>query len=185
MAAKKSGIYRSLTIIGILLLFLLMLASFSVYLFPHFGWRIDFLASGSMEPQLKVGDLIVTRPVEPKAIVVGDIIAFYPTDLHENLVSHRVIGIEKNPALSFQTKGDANETSDPFIIPARNLVGRVSFHTRYLGYIARFLKTPLGFTCGMVIPALIILGACVNSLRFELVKKLRENGNRYHTIQKR
>jgi len=170
MATRRSGILRALNILGLAILFLLMLASLSIYLLPHFGWRVDNLSSGSMEPELSAGDLVVTSPVEPEAVEVGDIIAFYSTDAHENLVSHRVVSIERNPSLSFITKGDAYITLDPFIVTARNLVGRVYFHAPLLGYAVAFLKTTPGLLVALVAPGLVIVAVCMKRLRSELKK---------------
>lgn len=173
MLTKKSRIYRSLTITGIVMLSLLMIASLSVYLLPHFGWRVDGLRSGSMEPQLKAGDLVVTRPVKPEAVAVGDIITFHYSGEVESLVSHRVIGIQEKSPLSFKTKGDANDSPDPFITPARELVGRVSFHFPLLGYAVLSLKTASGLLIALVMPGLVITRACLSSIHRELVKKKR------------
>ncbi len=150
-----------------------MVASFTVYILPHFGWRTDNLSSGSMEPELKSGDLVVTRPVAPEAVEVGDIIAFYSSDAHENLVSHRVVSIERNPSISFITKGDAYMTSDPFIVPARNLVGRVCFNVSLLGYAVAFMKTTPGLLVTLVVPGLAIITVCLNSLRHTIARKVK------------
>ena len=170
---RRSGILRILSIIGLVILFLLMAASFSVYILPHFGWRADNLCSDSMKPELNAGDLVVTRPVEAEAVEVGDIIAFYSSDARENLVSHRVGSIERNPSLSFITKGDAYITSDPFIIPTRNLVGRVCFNIPLLGYAVAFMKTTPGFLVTMVVPGLTIIALCIKSLHHAVVKKAK------------
>jgi len=116
-----------------------------------------------MEPRLKTGSLVITRPVEPEIIAVGDIITFRPTTVGENLITHRVIGISQSSPRYFQTKGDANDEPDPFTVPARNLAGRVCFSTPAVGYFTLFLKTPLGFLFGMVIPGLIIIVMYVRS----------------------
>ncbi|MBM2825616.1 MAG: hypothetical protein HW402_1280 [Dehalococcoidales bacterium] len=174
MVIKKSGICRLLNTLSIILLCLLMLAGFSVYLLPHFGWRIDGLRSGSMAPQLKTGDLVATHLLEPQAVAVGDIITFHLDGRDDRLVSHRVIGIQGNSPLSFQTKGDANDTPDPFITPARDLVGRVSFHFPLLGYAIIPLKTVSGLLVALVVPGLIIIWVCLSSIRHELVKKKRD-----------
>ena len=57
-----------------------------------------------MEPQLKVGGVVVTRPVEAGEIKVGDIITFH-SPLNEELTSHRVIAVEDGSTVHFQTKG--------------------------------------------------------------------------------
>lgn len=171
MVLKKAKFSLIITITSIFLLCLLMLAGLSIYLLPHFGWRIDGLRSGSMEPQLMTGDLVVTRPVEPDEVVVGDIITFRYNGEVETLVSHRVIDIEQDSPLVFRTKGDANEAPDSFVTLAKDLVGRVSFHFPLLGYAVLFLKTVTGLMVSLVIPGLVIVCICLNSIRGELVKK--------------
>ena len=104
---KKVAEYLCFTIV-----ILLMMAAVFVYLGPHIGWRVDAVLSGSMEPEVKTGSLVVTRSVDAEDIEVGDIITFYPNAAEENMVTHRVIGIGHSSSLYFETKGDANEELD-------------------------------------------------------------------------
>jgi len=151
--------------IGFALVILLMVAAVFTYLAPHLGWQVNAVLSGSMEPELKVGGLVVTRPVEPEAIAVGDIIIFRPRAAGENLISHRVIGIEEHSPLYFKTKGDANDDPDPLTVPARNVVGKICFHVPFMGYAAQFLKTTPGFLFALVIPGLIIIAMDIMNIR--------------------
>lgn len=69
--------------------------------------------SGSMEPGIMTGDLVVDVPVATADVVVGDVVSL-PSDLTHNLVTHRV---EKIVALEdgrFQIsmKGDNNAAPD-------------------------------------------------------------------------
>jgi len=69
--------------------------------------------SGSMEPGIMTGDLIVDVPVKTADLEVGDVVSL-PSDVTHNLVTHR---IETFVALGdgrFQIsmKGDNNEASD-------------------------------------------------------------------------
>ena len=167
---KKTAEY-----LGLILAIAIMTTAMLTYIAPHFGWRVDVVASGSMEPELKAGSLVITRPVEPREIVVGDIIAFSPNGvtLGENEVIHRVIGIEEASPLYFKTKGDANDNPDPFMVPARNLVGRLWFKADYVGYFTGFLRTPGGFLFGLVIPGLILITMYIISIR-RMLRKSRE-----------
>jgi len=140
---------------------LLMIAAVFIYLGPHIGWRVDAVLSGSMGPEVKTGSLVVTHSVDAEEIEVGDIITFYPNTAEQNMVTHRVIGVGHSSSLYFETQGDANEDPDPFTVPARNLVGKVSFHMSYWGYFAEFLKTPLGFLFAVVIPGSIIIAVYI------------------------
>ena len=156
---KKVVEYLVLTVVV-----LLMAAAVFTYVGPHFGWQVDAVLSGSMEPRLKVGSLVVTRSVEPETIAVGDIITFRPVSVGENLITHRVIGIGQSSSLYFETKGDASDMPDPFTVPAQNLVGKICFHAPHWGYFTEFLKTPFGFIFALVIPALIIIVMYVRSV---------------------
>ena len=167
---KKTAEYLSLG-----LAIVVMITAMLTYIAPHFGWRVDIVCSGSMEPELKAGSLVITRPVEPQEIVVGDIIVFSPNGvtLGENEVTHRVIGIGHSSPLYFETKGDANDNPDPFIVPARNLVGRICFKAHYVGYFIGFLRTPWGFLLGLVIPGLILITMYITSIQ-RMLRKNRE-----------
>jgi len=154
---------------------LLMMAAVFIYLGPHIGWRVDAVLSGSMEPKVKVGSLVVTHSVDAEEIEVGDIITFYPNTAEQNMVTHRVIGIGHSSSLYFETKGDANADPDPFTVPARNLVGKVSFHMPYWGYFTEFLKTPLGFLFAVVIPGSIIIALYIIAI-WRMVARNKKQG---------
>ena len=147
---------KSVEYFGMVVVILLMVAAALVFLAPHFGWRVDAVSSGSMEPELKTGGVVITRPVEAEDLKVGDIITFN-SPLSDELTSHRVIAAEDGSSLHFQTKGDANEDADPFILPAENVVGEVCFHLPYFGYAAQFVKTPLGLLLTLCLPGLVIV----------------------------
>jgi signal peptidase len=133
-----------------------MTAAVFTFLAPRFGWRVDTVYSSSMEPELKVGGVVVTRPVEAEEISIGDIITFH-SPLNEKMTTHRVIAVKEGSLLYFQTKGDANEEPDPFVITAQNMVGKVCFHIPYLGYASHFIKTPLGLVLTLCLPGLVII----------------------------
>jgi signal peptidase len=148
---KKAARYLGYTLLG-----LLVGLAVATFMAPRYGWGVDAVLSSSMDPRLNVGGLVITRPVEPEQIKVGDIILFH-SPAEGKLTTHRVIGIKMTSSLNFQTKGDANEDADPFIVPAANVVGRVCFHAPYLGYAAQFVKSRLGFLVALYLPGIIII----------------------------
>jgi signal peptidase len=141
---------------GMAVIILLMTTAILLFLAPHFGWRADAVSSGSMEPALKTGGVVITRPVEVGDIRVGDTITFN-SPMNEALTSHRVIAVEDGSSLHFRTKGDANEEADPFSLPAERVVGRVCFHLPYFGYATQFAKTTLGLLLTLCLPGLVII----------------------------
>ena len=173
-SSARRAISGSLTSAGLAVLCLCMLASFSVYLTPRLGWRVDGLRSGSMSPEMNTGDLVITRPLPPQRVSVGDIIVFRAPGNSIDYISHRVIGITETP-LSFTTKGDANATPDPFTTPARDVFGIVAFHLPLLGYAVLFLQTELGLVAGLVLPGAAVALICLRGIRDEIVKKKLED----------
>jgi len=149
---------------GFVTVVMIMMAAVFTYVAPHFGWRVDTVLTGSMEPRLKVGSLVVTVPVEPDTISVGDIITFWPATGERNTITHRVIGITQNSPLRFETMGDANTKPDPNTVRQQNVVGKAHFTVPSVGFFTEFLKTPVGFIFGMVIPGIIIIALYVASL---------------------
>lgn len=147
---------KLVNILGTILVILLVAIAVFVFLSPRLGWRIDTVLSGSMEPHLKVGGVIVTQPVDTAKINVGEIITFR-SPLNGKLTSHRVVDIVDGESRGFRTKGDANEDADPFTITAEQLVGRVFLHIPYFGYVTSFLKTSLGLLLTLCLPGLIIV----------------------------
>ena len=163
---KKIAKYTATTI-----MVLIMLMGLFVLIGLLLGWRINTVASGSMDPALRVGETIMTRPVEPETINTGDIIVF-SSPMHDKLVCHRVVGVEEeNSSLYFQTKGDANEESDPWLVPAQNVVSRVQFHTPLLSYISSCVKSPLGFILFMGVPGLIVIGMEIKTISRVIARK--------------
>jgi len=156
--------------LGTAILVMLIVAAALTFLAPRFGWSVDAVFSGSMEPQIKVGSVIITRPVEPETIKVRDVITF--NSPHRDIpITHRVVAVEHNPDLYFMTKGDANEDADPITVSAQDVVGKVSLHLPYFGYISQFIKTPLGFLLTLSIPGIIIIAMEIRNVRRVLTEE--------------
>jgi len=141
---------------------------------PRFGCETHPVLSGSMEPALKVGGLIVTKPKKLENIKVGDIIGFQ-TKPKTPIVTHRVIDIvEIDGKLHFQTKGDANEEPDPNLVSSKGeKMRKVVFHLPYLGFAAQFMKSKLTFLVLVGLPALILIGMFTKDL-WQGIKEVKE-----------
>lgn len=152
-AIKKIAEWFGIVIIAISIL----LVGF-VLLGPRFGWETHPILSGSMEPALKIGGIIVTRPEKIQNIEVNDIITFEVRAGHK--VTHRVVAIEMIEGKPwFQTKGDVNQEPDPNLVSSEEEVMRkVVFHLPYLGFAAVFMQKRLAFIFLIGIPALILIG---------------------------
>lgn len=67
------------------------------------------VASGSMEPEYKVGSLVFAKKAEPENIRPGDCITY---TFGSSTVTHRVVAVDYEQRTCI-TKGDANEKEDP------------------------------------------------------------------------
>jgi len=154
---------------GNIILGLVLCAVLFAFLIPTaFSGSLAIVRSSSMEPAMKAGALAVMLPVDVEDVKVGDIIAFDPPWDPDVIVSHRVIGVRYDEQISFDTKGDATEDSDPYYVPARNVHGRVVFSIPYLGYAASYavgyVRTWLGFVTLVCIPVLILVGSAIRDV---------------------
>lgn len=123
--AKFSNIQKMFTVS---LLFLLILI---VYLVGGFG-RFMALAIGSesMTGAINKGDVIIIDK-KKKEYKKKDIIAF---SQNGEIIVHRVIDIvEKDDGVYYQTKGDANNGEDPWLVDDKVIVGQEKFRILFLG----------------------------------------------------
>ncbi len=75
-----------------------------------FGVQPFVIYGSSMKPILNAGDIVVTRPVNPTSLLVGDVIRFHQGSIE---VVHRIITIRESQSdLVFITRGDNNNTND-------------------------------------------------------------------------
>ncbi len=114
---------------------------------PHvLGYRTLTMLTGSMSPAIDPGDVAVVTPVAVQDVTAGMVITYHiPIDDHR-LVTHRVIGVERGAdgSVTVQTKGDANETADPW---KATLQGETVYRLRAvvpeLGSLIQALRTPV------------------------------------------
>lgn len=126
------------------------------------SYRAYVVTSGSMEPAIKTGSIIVTK-AKP-SYKIGDIVTFKNNG---NVVTHRIMGMDEG---SITTKGDANSSPD-FTATARDdIIGRSFIIVPYVGWVIDFAKTPRGFVALIVIPASIIIYEELKSLLRETKK---------------
>ncbi len=113
--------------------------------------------SGSMEPTIGVGDVIVAQQISPMDARVGDIVTFRDPMEHDRLITHRVreIHVMQNKVL-FVTKGDANTGMEHWAVPDDGTIGRVAFHVPRLGYFMVWIHSMAGLLLLIVMPTLVL-----------------------------
>ena len=138
----------------ILLIFLFALAV--ILIGPNLlGMKSLAVLSGSMEPKIPVGSIVIIYDVEPDELQTGDVITYNLGG--GTLVTHRVVEVDVDNQ-SIITKGDANEVEDGAPVSFSQVVGKMKMHVPYLGYISIYIRTPLGIaaTCGVLIVVVLL-----------------------------
>jgi signal peptidase len=130
-----------------------------------FGGRSFSVMSGSMEPNISTGDLIVTLPIAPGAAASGDVITFTDPTRPERLLTHRVASSARaGEDFRFVTKGDANDTVERWSVPADGRLGRVVLRLPKLGYVMTYASHPTARIALISLPALLLAGFALRSI---------------------
>jgi len=74
------------------------------------GWRPFVVESGSMQPRIDVGDIVLAAPESDPENLLGRVTVFDNPDLPGSTKTHRVIALNDDGTMT--TKGDANPNAD-------------------------------------------------------------------------
>lgn len=169
---NTSSLHKILNIIGIILSIvlipiLLMNVTLIIKSFVHQdevpkigGYCPLIVLTGSMEPEISSGDMIIVKQIDSADVKEKDVIAFFDPDGNgQSILTHRVVGItEKDGQRAFITKGDANNGEDRLPAEADSLVGIYMFRIPGLGNVAMFMQTTAGLIVCVVLPLLLLVG---------------------------
>lgn len=104
-----------------------------------FGARPYTVLTGSMEPALAPGDVIVAERIEPPEARVGDVVLFRDPEDQQRTIAHRVQRIRPaGDRLWFVTRGDANDHGERWRIAADGQLGRSLYTVPAVGQVAVF-----------------------------------------------
>ena len=129
---------------------------------PSIGGIMPLIVlTDSMYPDIKSGDIIITKQADAEDIKIGDDISFFdPAGNGSSIVTHRVIEIiEDGGQISFRTKGINNNTEDRVTVPADKLVGKYTgVRIALAGNVALFMQTVPGLIVCVVVPIVLLVG---------------------------
>lgn len=135
---KIKNIISNLIIILIIILLLNIFYSKIILkddLIKIFGKSFLIITSGSMEPEISSGELIVIS--KEKQYIKDDIITYIDKD--NSFVTHRIVNIDEN---NFISKGDFNDVEDESNSNL-NIKGKVIYHSKILGFFVFYILKPL------------------------------------------
>lgn len=117
------------------------------------------IASASMQPSFPVGSVVYSKSASILDLMEGDVIVFsFPSS--DLPIVHRVVSVDVlNDEI--ETKGDANDVSDPQRVPAENIEGKVVFSLPSIGYVQlAFMREPLAFALIIASISFILCISC-------------------------
>ena len=119
------------------------------------------VSSGSMEPVLKVNDVLIVRDGGSwQDLTIGDIIVFNRPEGGDRVIVHRIvdIDIDADGERIVRTRGDANPASIPgtdYPIRQDDYIGKVIYVIPGIGVITKVISPPVNYIIIAIILAIL------------------------------
>ena len=125
-----------------------------------FGYSPYVMYGGSMGSTAPLGSVALIEDVPAESLEVGDAVVFRPPSSGQprEPVMHRIISIEDvDGQRVFGTKGDANQSADPWKLTISGEGGRLVYAVPYVGYLLWFFQTRMAWAF-VVLPLAAYVG---------------------------
>lgn len=101
------------------------------------GAQTYTVLTGSMEPSIAPGALVVVSPTPADQLVAGDVITFQPYSGNPAVVTHRITGIyyDMSGQMRIYTQGDANNVGDDWVLVPEQIRGQLWYSVPQLGRV--------------------------------------------------
>ena len=120
-----------------------------------FGIYFFNIVSNSMEPEIKINDVLIVKKCEPKDFMKGDIITFHKDN---KTISHRIIKIiELSNDREFITQGDNNEIPDDGVVKTNQVYGKTIGKIPKIGNFVEYIQEKDGFIRIAILAVIIFL----------------------------
>ncbi len=134
---------RVLSILSWVFLAVIVLLVLLVLVIPRLLGAVPLaVLTSSMEPTLPPGTLVVSQPLDPADVGVGDVITYQPESGNAALTTHRVVsvGYGEEGSTTFVLQGDNSESMDDPIVGGQ-IMGKVVYSVPLVGYLTSALPT--------------------------------------------
>lgn len=131
------------------------------------GFKPNIVLSDSLQDTFAVGDLEISKKVDPATLAAGDIITFRSIDPanYGSVVTHKIREVTTyEGGLAFVTYGTTTGVDDAYPVPADRVLGKYVFRLPKMGYFFEFLTTPAGYVTLILLPFLVLIG--LRAVRF-------------------
>lgn len=137
------------------------------------GYTPLIVLTDSMYPDIKSGDIIICKDIDPTDIKEEDVISFFdPEDKnHTAVVTHKVIEVitDKDGNRYFRTKGINNNAEDKASVPAADVIG-IWTEVRFpgAGHVALFMQSTWGLIVCIFMPLALFVA-------YELLRRRKQD----------
>lgn len=174
---------KVMEIIAIILIYNIILIVISyenkMSLINILGYKSYIIKTNSMEPTIKINDVIITKEVKEKDLKVHDVITFIKNG---EVITHRITKIEYEDNITkYTTKGDNNNVEDSFKITYDSIEGKHILTIPNLGILVKGLENKIIF----LIVLLIILIYMFFRIQNQEKKQIRREKKKSEDIKKR
>lgn len=157
-ASSIAGIVLCVVFIPIILINIILIAG--SYINPGelpgvFGIKPAVVLSGSMEPEIQVGDLIFIRSTDSALLKEGDVVCYLTSG---KAVTHRIISVTQGEdgQPRYVTQGDANNAADRLAVTTDQVQGIwKGARIPKLGSAILFMQTTTGMILFIICPLLL------------------------------
>lgn len=139
------------------------------------GYMVFRVSTGSMEPDLMVGDVILSKSVDnPEDLKIGDVVTYQGIvgNYKDKLITHEIVQepYYDNGTCYVVTQGIANYESDP-PVPTENIVGIMVTKIPFINNVYSFFITPWGLLTAILLILLAFSGEFYNIYKMSRQKE--------------
>ena len=124
------------------------------------GHHLEEVVTGSMQPTIPIGSIVLTERIPTDQLTVGDVVVFPDPDNTSLTIVHRIVWLSHDQSgdVLVRTKGDYNALPDSWTLkrPATSDADRVFYIIPGGGTVAGYLQT-LGFW-GLIVLLVGVIG---------------------------
>ncbi len=117
-----------------------------------FGWKPFIVLSGSIENEIKTGDMVFVKETNPNDLNENDIMAFKTNN--NTVIIHKIAKkiVTKDGEIHFLTKDEKNNVDNQNYVLENQIEGIYKFRIAKLGKIAIELQKPVYMVIAISIP---------------------------------
>ena len=138
-----------------------------------FGYKTYVVASDSMNPVLKKGDVIVIEDIDYDKIEIDDIITYQGLvgDVKDKVITHKVIDIfYEEDVRVLRTRGINNKIIDPNVYEEQ-FYGKYLCRLGLISFVNKIISDKIGFILFIVIPLGVLVILEIVNMKKEIKRK--------------